>query len=436
MLLFAPRAPRLGKAANLALSPPSHSVTLYLPQARTIRHLSVQVLGLQDIGWGDNRAIESSIVLNREVTLLDSLSSNSADDDDDFHKLEKGEHTWEFILVIPSSTPTYERSRWGRVRHRVSARAKGLGVFGGDIVTEERDLFLKVDVGVVSAGIAARRLTLPRPQPGGAVSGPPPGFHARIEGRIDTTSPFGIELQSKHLMVSFFDSLRPPLADPPRPGQVGGLLLFRFHLLPLADLPLIIASIDLNIRQQFTLQSPDDSTRTRNPPADILRLAILDGDYPPNEGDLQTDKPALAVNRKNLWSSEGGGELKFKHLARLPKDNVLRPSTFPGTKAFIKLKHTAEVEILYYLPKDGELGQRLKVTVAKGLEFHNVSSVTATSASADFREPPLESWRAESLQTCSAARTSRRWCFQSTRFAILFLKDLRPSTPIASAVSS
>ncbi|ORY80777.1 hypothetical protein BCR35DRAFT_304357 [Leucosporidium creatinivorum] len=312
------------------------TVTLHLPKARTLRHLSVQVLGLQDIGWGDNRAIESSIVLDREVTLLDSLASKADDDDSAHLKLEKGEHTWEFILVIPSSTPTYERSRWGRVRHRVVAKAKGLAAFGGDIVTEERELFLKVD-------------------PGGAVSGPPPGFHARIEGRIDTSSPFGIELQSKHLMV-------------------GGLLLFRFHALPLADQPLVIASIALNIRQHFTLQSPEDATRTLNPKPDSLHVAFLDGDHPPNDGDLQSDKPALAANRKNLWSSEGGGELKFKHLARLPKDNVLRPSTFPGTKAFIKLRHTVEVEILYHLPKDGELGQRLKVSISKGLEFHNCSS--------------------------------------------------------------
>jgi hypothetical protein len=148
-----------------ALSPPSLSVTLYLPKARTLRHLSVKVLDLQDIGWGDHRLIESSIVLDRTVTLHDSLSSPSKadeNDDDSTHlKLDKGEHTWEFILVIPSSTPTYERSRWGRVRHRVSAKAKGLGAFGGDLVSEERELFLKIDVGVASsASLMAPRLTL------------------------------------------------------------------------------------------------------------------------------------------------------------------------------------------------------------------------------------------------------------------------------------
>lgn len=158
---------------------------------------------------------------------------------------------------------------------------------------------------------------------------------------------------------------------------MGGLLLFRFHLLPLANRPIIIASIALNIRQRFSLQSPTDPARTLEPVPDLLRAAFVDGAHPPNDGNLQLDKPPLASRGRDLthlWSSEGGGELKFKHLARLPKDNVLRPSTFPGTKAFIKLRHMVEVEIVYYLPRDGELGQRLKVTVAKGLELHNVNS--------------------------------------------------------------
>lgn len=99
--------------------------------------------------WGENRPIESSVVLDREVTLHDSLSSKADDDDTAHLKLQKGEHTFEFSLLVPSSTPTYERSSWGRVRHRVIAKAKGLGAFGGDI-TEERELFLKIDVGSLS----------------------------------------------------------------------------------------------------------------------------------------------------------------------------------------------------------------------------------------------------------------------------------------------
>jgi hypothetical protein len=123
----------------------SHRVTLFLPKARTLRHLSVRVIGRQDIGWSDHRPHESFISLDREVTLHDSLSSKN--DDDGAHlKLEKGEHTWEFSILIPSSTPTYERSPWGRVRHRVIARAKGLGKLGSEVTSVEQELMLVVNV--------------------------------------------------------------------------------------------------------------------------------------------------------------------------------------------------------------------------------------------------------------------------------------------------
>lgn len=122
-------------------------VTLLLPKAKTLRHLSVKVVGRQDIGWSDHRPHESFISLDREVTLHDSLSSS-----EDAHlKLERGEHTWEFSILIPSSTPTYERSPWGRVRHRVVARAKGLGKLGSEVTSVEQELMLVVNVSSIFA---------------------------------------------------------------------------------------------------------------------------------------------------------------------------------------------------------------------------------------------------------------------------------------------
>ncbi|ORY80773.1 hypothetical protein BCR35DRAFT_304355 [Leucosporidium creatinivorum] len=313
------------------------TVTLLLPKARTLRHLAVRVLGRQDIGWSDNRPYESSIVLDREVTLHDSLSSKS--DDDDAHlRLERGEHTWEFSIIVPSSTPTYERSPWGRVRHRVVARAKGLGKLGSEVTSVEKELMLVVN-------------------PGGAGhSSPPPSLHARIEGTLDTVCPFGIELQSQHMMV-------------------GGLLLFRFNLLPLADRPLVIASIAVTLRQYFTLQSPTDLDHITHPPPDELRLAFLDGSHPPNQGALDADYAyhAYPSTSEPLWASgDTAQQLTLKHLVRLPKDTILRPSTLPGTKAWISLRHVVEVEILYHVPRaDGTLGEQQRVAVVKPLEIYS-----------------------------------------------------------------
>lgn len=61
--------------------------------------------------------------------------------------LPKGEHVFEFSIIVPSSTPSYERCRFGRVRHHISCKAMGVGSMGGDVVSEEKQLFLIVNVG-------------------------------------------------------------------------------------------------------------------------------------------------------------------------------------------------------------------------------------------------------------------------------------------------
>lgn len=100
---------------------------------------------IKDIGWSDHHPHESNVtILDREVTLHDSTGSAS----DDAHlRLEKGCHEFEFVVIIPSSTPTYERCCWGRTRFRVVAKAKGLGSLGTDVSSVEKELFLVANVG-------------------------------------------------------------------------------------------------------------------------------------------------------------------------------------------------------------------------------------------------------------------------------------------------
>lgn len=92
--------------------------------------------GRADIGWPD-AAYESTLSLDKEVTLLQ---------EDSDVLLEKGEHTFQFSIIVPSSTAPYERCSYGRVRHFIVAKAKGLGPMGGDVVSDEKPLFLIVNV--------------------------------------------------------------------------------------------------------------------------------------------------------------------------------------------------------------------------------------------------------------------------------------------------
>jgi hypothetical protein len=95
--------------------------------------------GRQDIAWPDNRPYESVVVLDKYVSLVESMDKKEM-------MLEKGEHTFAFSIIVPSASPTYERCQYGRVRHTVTAKAKGLGPMGGDVMSEEKQLFLVVNV--------------------------------------------------------------------------------------------------------------------------------------------------------------------------------------------------------------------------------------------------------------------------------------------------
>lgn len=113
------------------------SVSLYLPKKRTLNHLTVRLVGRQDISWGDSRPYESNICLDKEVALFSGNEEVT---------LDKGEHTFAFSIICPSSTACCEKCLWGRVRHTVVAKAKGLGQLGSDVLSAEKPLYLIVNV--------------------------------------------------------------------------------------------------------------------------------------------------------------------------------------------------------------------------------------------------------------------------------------------------
>lgn len=61
-------------------------VTLNLPKSRTVKYLTVKLVGKQDIGWPSSRPYESTTTIEREVSLFR--------DEDEETVLEKGEHTF------------------------------------------------------------------------------------------------------------------------------------------------------------------------------------------------------------------------------------------------------------------------------------------------------------------------------------------------------
>ncbi|GAA5959797.1 hypothetical protein JCM21900_001018 [Sporobolomyces salmonicolor] len=281
------------------------TVTLWLPKPRSLKHLTVRLVGLYDIGWNDSTPYESGVCLEKTVALFR---------DGEVVELEKGEHTFEFIIIVPSQTACYERCQYGRVRHTITAKAKGLGNMGGDVMSNEKPVFLITNPGLED------------------VSKPPPPLHLKFEGSLDEIGPYTMAMQSQHIMV-------------------GGLLLFRLSLLfPPRDL--YIYSIKVKIVQQFHLKSPQDASHESAPPPHAQTVFILDSAHPPNMAKVQDNNlggrsgsqtprfgPLKVLKKDEMW--------KIHHLARLPNDNHIRPTTHEGTVTPISVTHSIQMELTF-----------------------------------------------------------------------------------------
>ncbi|GAA5998490.1 hypothetical protein JCM5350_003034, partial [Sporobolomyces pararoseus] len=265
----------------------------------------VRLRGLYDIGWNDATPYESGICLEKKVSLFEEGNEVT---------LEKGEHTFEFILIVPSFAACYERCQYGRVRHSITAKAKGLGNMGGDIISPEKPVFL-----ITNPGLANE-------------SKPPPPLHLKFEGALEELGPYTMAMQSQHIMV-------------------GGLLLFRLSLL-FPPQGLMIYSIKVKIIQTFHLQSPTNKAHESIPPPHSQTIFILDSAHPPNFAKVQEDNlgarsgsatpkigPLKVLKKDEMW--------KIHHLARLPNDNHIRPSTHEGTKSPISVTHSIQMELTF-----------------------------------------------------------------------------------------
>lgn len=209
------------------------------------------------------------------------------------------------------------------------------------------------------------------------VSKPPPPLHHKFEGTLDEVGPYSMQMQSQHCMV-------------------GGLLLFRLNLL-FPPIDLLIYTIKVKIVQSFKLRSPIDKDHHAEPPQSAQTVFIIDASHPPNFGKIADtikpvkpenlrSSPLKAVRQDELW--------KIHHLARLPNDNMIRPSTFEGTITPIAVSHTIQMEMTYRPMTedernppslDGAAGvakkgkekekepERRKVVMSKPLELFSVS---------------------------------------------------------------
>ncbi|GAA5863703.1 hypothetical protein JCM8547_003697 [Rhodosporidiobolus lusitaniae] len=299
------------------------AVTLFLPKPRKLKQLVARMIGRYDITWpaesGRSPPYENGVLNERSVSLIKEGEEV---------ELEKGAHTFEFNFFVPANIACWERSIHGRVRYSLISSA---------VLSSSSPL-------TPSSEIASPSKTFfIVPNPGQAdIPSPPPPLHLHAEGHFDDLGPWAVELQSPFITV-------------------GGLLLMRL-VMPSPPEDLYLHSIKVTILQTFHLTSPrrstSDATTLQTKPATHV-IFIVDGPNLPNNAEMTDD--GRGAQKRNLSRSapplrvvRTGEGATLTHLARLPNDNVLRPTTRVGTETPIRVEQRLEMEVLYREMAEGE----------------------------------------------------------------------------------
>ena len=165
--------------------------------------------------------------------------------------------------------------------------------------------------------------------------------------------------------------------------QVGGLLFLRFNILsPPTDLTVL--SLKVRIDQHFTLKSSIEPNYVIEPPVDRRTIIDLNSTNPANNGILSHSHARREKKDSPLVVVPMGTTQTFVHLARLPGDEYLRPSTIVGVNPGITVRDDISVELNYHVgppstvkskgkAKEPPIEKR-RLTITKPLDMFSVSS--------------------------------------------------------------
>ncbi|KAL8277053.1 hypothetical protein RQP46_010587 [Phenoliferia psychrophenolica] len=303
------------------------TVTLTLAAPRRVTTISCQLKGVVTVGAGDYR-------YDTSLSLLKTLAIDVGGE-----RLAKGEHSYHFSFIIPSSTATQERSKYGTCRHTVRAWCDGLGSFGSTVFSPF------IPVWIIANPAAPGEL--------------PQGLEIVVQDFGGDIGPIAMHVSSSHLTVSSLVFLNITFLAPPA---------------------LKIMSVAAFIQQSFELTYLDPAIGTFSPPRQRKTLFYADQTTPiVEEGSLlarenlgrgATQPLAFESRRmspKPLVEIAAGEEWSYSRIVRVPDDDQVRPSTLEGTSTRIRVKHKLVTEVRYRTPgskKDMILEMSTDVVIA------------------------------------------------------------------------
>ncbi|KAF8311380.1 hypothetical protein DL93DRAFT_2169082 [Clavulina sp. PMI_390] len=385
-------------------------LTLVLPKPKKIKSITVKVVtdyNIQSPKFG----YESGKITVAEEQLQSSGHERLYD---------KGEHLFSFALIIPSSSATFDKSDYGRILHTVNAIALGEGIAGSNVKTsipiylignparvgQTSDLNLRMEgfheqLGPYAISTAAQHLTV-----GGLLH-----FNALLAAVPQRTRIISV---SATLMTNYkITSLQRPSQAPQFASTKTKFFAFDANNLPCIDARMVVgdgqASADrldvvegesgntggetmpplgssISSVPNNTSQGESTTPLSDTPPTGSLASpeTLIFGQSPTNLPPSTTRSKGRET-RQPLTIIERGGSYHVTHLARIPNDVVIRPSTLEGTKTPLETKHELIIDIVF---SSGEADNQPSKPLVLRTE-HPITLSSVVPAYTEALSPPM-----------------------------------------------
>ncbi|KAE8267036.1 hypothetical protein A4X09_0g5308 [Tilletia walkeri] len=237
-------------------------------------------------------------------------------------ELSRGVHGFEFAFILPSDSPPYERSPYGRVRYIIKATAVGGGRARSD-VSVWRDVFPVVNP---------------------SVDGGPTPLQVLYNDIHPTVGLLSISCTSNSISVGGIFNV--DIASP----------------LPPPDLTVYLVRISLETHIELFIHTKNNTTQNGTPTKKKRERQLVPpqrrklferGYVPPRSSDphgsLGDGKKSDGFIRDadSLSGPRSEERWEINAVARMPDDNSIRPSTVNGTRADVRFSHLLIVEIVH-----------------------------------------------------------------------------------------
>ncbi|KAF8336337.1 uncharacterized protein EI90DRAFT_161422 [Cantharellus anzutake] len=329
----------------------SGTFSLKLTRKRRFKWIRLKLVRFYEIFYPEEESarwthnFESGAHTESEVVLLDEKDGKIS--------LGKGAHDFPFALPVPSTSAPRENCRHGRISHRLIAVAKADGLLRGDLTASR---LVSLIANPVSEGETQKTDII-------------------VENYHPELGPYAVTARSQHLTVGGVLEFTFHLACPPRELQIHSVAAYlnvkhtlvspTFRQKPAQHLDTrvrifqsqeaapdsvrALPSTKVGSRTRGVCENQGDSAMT----SALNRMAIMFGAmslastelYPQIQMDMCRE--SRCTSSSPLARVPQSGSYNFHHVARLPLEESLSPSTIAESDTPIQVAHELSFEVLF-----------------------------------------------------------------------------------------